>query len=124
MNSRFFIVPLIFTSALVQGQPPDEIVKLDPRNPPTIDASDKCDDLVIESALPDWPKEALRKGTSGWTIVRYELGTNGKAQNVTVESAAPTQVFDRSSVSAVERSRFKSGVSRTGCKMLLTWSLR
>jgi protein TonB len=123
MNTRLAMALLTLTSVLAQAQAPEQIVRLDPLSPPTIAANDNCEDLVIRTALPEWPKKALREGTSGWTVVRYDVDATGQARNVNVEMAAPEQVFDKSAVSAVQRSRFKPGLARGECKMLLIWSL-
>lgn len=123
MNTRLAMALLTLTSTLAQAQAPEQVVRLDPRSPPTIAANDNCEDLVIRVALPEWPKKALREGTSGWTVVRYDVDASGHARNVTVEIAAPEQVFGKSAVSAVQGSRFKPSLARGECKMLLTWSL-
>lgn len=90
--------------------------------PPTIDESDKCTEAIVGIAMPIWPKGALRSGITGWTVVRYDLDGSGRAQNATVDSAVPEQVFDQSSLFSIKRSKFKAGASRQGCKALIVFS--
>lgn len=89
---------------------------------PTIDEADKCTEAIVELAMPLWPKRALRSGTTGWTVVRYDLDGSGQAQNATVYRAAPEQVFDQSSLFSIKRSKFKAGTFRQGCKALIIFS--
>lgn len=88
----------------------------------TTDEADKCTEAIIEMAMPLWPKSALRSGTTGWTVVRYDLNGSGRAQNATVYSAVPEQVFDQSSLFSIKLSKFKAGASRQGCKALIVFS--
>lgn len=71
--------------------------------PPIIDAADKCTEAIVDMAMPLWPKSALRSGTMGWTVVRYDLDGSGRAQNAAVYRAVPAQVFDQSSLFSIKR---------------------
>lgn len=96
---------------------------LDPASPPVLAESEKCDGLAEYLSRPDLPKKVLRAGSSGWAVIRYDLDGSGRAQNIVSESAAPEQVYERNSVLALQRSKFKPGTIRTGCKILMVFSL-
>ncbi|GAB2864251.1 hypothetical protein GCM10027277_36230 [Pseudoduganella ginsengisoli] len=96
----------------------------DPSKPPVLDAGEKCTDAVVQTALPIWPKDALRSGTVGWVVVRYDLDGSGRAQNAEISASAPQQVFDKASVDSVKRSKFATGFAKTGCKTVLVYSLQ
>lgn len=94
----------------------------DRTSPPAIEEAEKCTEAIVELAMPVWPMSALRAGSTGWTLIRYDLDGSGRATNATVHSAAPEQVFDKSSLLSIKRSKFKAGISRTGCKALIVYS--
>ena len=122
MRYRFFLAFSFLICAFAHAAPVDEQVALDPRVPPTISEAEKCLDSVIRNAMPDWPKKALRAGTIGWVLVRYDLDGSGLAQNAVIEISAPNEVFEQSALLTVKRSKYKPGISKAGCKTLIVYS--
>ncbi|HEX8612748.1 MAG TPA: TonB family protein [Telluria sp.] len=94
----------------------------DPNQPPAVNETELCKAGRAELAMPLWPKGALRAGTTGWTVVRYDLDGSGRAQNMSVEAAAPPQTFNQSALFSIKRSKFTPGISTTGCKTLIVFS--
>lgn len=105
------------------AQVPDEAASNDPRRPPLLVPSGPCKDAQVSMAMPVWPKDALRARTVGWTVIGYDLDGSGRAQNATVELAAPRGTFDQSALVALKRSKFVPGIAATGCKSLAVFSM-
>jgi TonB family protein len=122
MRFPVYLAVFCLISAIAHAQQVDEGFALDPKHPPTIKEVEKCEEAISEPAVPLWPKTALRAGTVGWVVVRYDLDGSGRAQHAMVEGAAPVQVFDQSALFSIRRSKFKSQISRTGCKTLVVFS--
>jgi len=61
---------------------------------------------AIETALPDYPRRAWRKGIQGWAIIELDVGLEGAAENVAVLREAPEGWFGSASRDAVETWRF------------------
>lgn len=119
---RVLIAALIAGCALARAQTPDSSFGSDPDKAPTLDKSEQCAREIEHSAMPVWPKEALRSGAFGWVVVRFDLDGNGHSQNIGVEASAPAKVFDAASISAVKRTLFKPEIVRAGCKVVYVYS--
>lgn len=76
----------------------DGSVDAPPNKLPALEQSEQCNDAMVNAAMPTWPKDALRSGTSGWAIVRYDLDGSGRVQNAEVVASAPQQVFDKAAL--------------------------
>jgi TonB family protein len=122
MRFKAYLAFSCLICAISHAQPADDSFALDPKHPPTINEVEKCEEAVAEPAMPLWPKTALRAGTVGWVVVRYDLDGSGRAQNATVDISTPAQVFDQSALFSIKRSKFKAQISRTGCKILIVFS--
>ena len=122
MRFKFYLALSCLTCAIARAEPVDDMSPPDPKHPATISKAEKCEEALVEPAMPIWPKSALRTGTTGWTVVRYDLDGSGRAQNAAIEIAAPAKVFDQSALFSLQRSKFKPGISRTGCKTLIMFS--
>lgn len=83
--------------------------------PPVIAAADQCGEAAGQTPMPIWPKAALRAGTVGWAVIRYDLDGSGRARQVGVAQAEPEKVFHQSAINTVAGSRFKAGVVHAGC---------
>jgi len=61
----------------------------------------------LSTPAPDFPRDALRAGTSGEVLVEFTVGTNGAVTSARVVRAEPSRVFDRAALDAVQRWRFQ-----------------
>lgn len=122
MRLKFYLGLLNLICFTAHAGPVRESTEIIRDTPPLIDEAAKCTEAIVELAVPLWPKSALRSGTTGWTVIRYDLDGSGRSQHAAVVRAAPEQVFDQSSLFSIQRSKFKAGTSRQGCKALIVFS--
>jgi protein TonB len=74
---------------------------------------------------PHYPRGARRRHQEGYVVVAYNLGADGRANQVRVLSSSPPGVFDRAAVSAVRRWRYTAtGRARRGLKTRIRFQLR
>lgn len=76
---------------------------------------------VLLRAVPArYPSAARRTRRTGWVIVSFTVGVDGKTTNVSVVDSQPGHLFDRSATDAVERYTFtpatRNGVPVTSVK--------
>jgi len=55
---------------------------------------------------PIYPQKALDRKISGYTLVKYKIGSNGRPKNVDIIEAQPAGVFNAASRRAVMRTKF------------------
>ena len=119
-----FITVLVAYCAIGTAGASDVVVELDPNKAPSLAPGEQCADAIINAAMPIWPKNALRSGAVGWTIVRYDLDGSGQVKNVDIAASAPQQVFDKASLDSIKRSKFTTGFIKAGCKAVFVYSLK
>ena len=72
--------------------------------------------------LPTYPKRAFRSGRQGWTIVRLDVSATGATENVRIERAVPSGMFDKASRKAVENWQFAPlAAPLSDCRVLLRY---
>jgi len=77
---------------------------------------------AIEFGLPSYPKRAFRKGQQGWTIIRLDVDAQGQTENIRIERAVPSGLFEASSRRAVENWRFRPPEAPLlNCRVLLRY---
>lgn len=57
----------------------------------------------VENVQPVYPRRALEKQVSGYTLVEYTINEKGRTENVKVVDSEPNRVFDRASEQAISR---------------------
>ena len=62
---------------------------------------------VVSQVEPEYPREALLNGTSGWVRVTFDVQPDGRVDEVSVIEADPPRVFNRAAIRAVKRWRFE-----------------
>jgi protein TonB len=72
-----------------------------------LDARTIAEPQLISHVDPEYPREALLDGTSGWVRVAFEVQPDGRVDDVSVIEADPPRVFNRAAVRAVKRWRFQ-----------------
>lgn len=55
---------------------------------------------------PRWPRDALISGTSGFVVVDFVVGVDGRTSDITVVESRPAGVFDKATTQAVARWKF------------------
>jgi len=121
MRAVFILVVVVYLATRMTGTSAAP-TELDPQNPPVLEPGEQCQSVIVNAAMPIWPKNALRDGTVGWSIVRYDLDGGGRAQNREVVSSAPEYVFDKASLDSIARSKFINGFIKQGCKAIFVYS--
>lgn len=123
MRSIFLVVAIAASAAMASVSPARAQSNPAAGRPPVLDRSEQCTDAVVRSAMPVWPKAALRSGAAGWAIVSYDLDGSGRASNAVIVTSTPAQVFDKAALDSIQRSQFTPGLVKAGCKILYTFSL-
>ncbi len=132
--SRHLIPPLLLAATMVSGcassdvfnarsvYPPDPYVKgyADPQ-----DCIGGEQLAAVSLDLPDYPGRAFRTGRQGWTIVRLDVGADGRVARADVERAVPDGVFERASERAAHQWVFEppAGGELTNCRVLIRYRL-
>lgn len=55
---------------------------------------------------PKYPQSALRRETTGYVVVRFDVNDNGRAANISIVESNPPNIFNSSVRTAVMRSTF------------------
>lgn len=63
----------------------------------------------ILDVSPEYPQAALRRDASGYVTVRFDIGENGKAHNLSIVEAQPELLFNNAVRRALLRSTFEVG---------------
>lgn len=62
---------------------------------------------ALKFDMPDYPSGAFRSGQQGWTIIRLDVADDGRTENIKIERAVPSGLFERASRKAVESWQFR-----------------
>ncbi len=69
------------------------------------------DPIPVAAIPPQYPREALMQGISGWVRVEFTIEPDGSVSNAKVVDAEPRRgIFDREALRAIMRWRFKPKV--------------
>lgn len=73
------------------------------------------DPLPIYKPAPRYPRTALARGIEGYVVVQFTITKNGSVRDPSVvggfdQAGAPTEVFDRAALRAVERFKYRPPV--------------
>ena len=66
-----------------------------------------ADAVLLQGASPTYPPSALRSHQSGWVMLSFSIGPDGRTDDIRVVDSQPRHVFDRAATDAVHRYRFK-----------------
>jgi protein TonB len=70
-------------------------------------AAAEGDVIPIVRTPPQWPREALINGTSGWVRIEFTILEDGTVKDPKVVESQPPRLFDRNAVRAILRWKFK-----------------
>lgn len=87
---------------------------------PTLEPRPDC--TVSRAAPPRVPREAVRAGVEGWTLVSFDITSDGAPSNVRIADSRPGGVFDQASLEAVRGWRFAAGSARINCQTTFTFA--
>ena len=78
-------------------------------------ATISSDPLPIYKPAPRYPRTALARGIEGYVVVQFTITKNGSVRDPSVvggfdQTGAPTEVFNRAALSAVERFKYRPPV--------------
>lgn len=77
---------------------------------------------AVKFDMPSYPNGAFRSGQQGWTIIRLDVTKTGVTENIRVERAVPSGVFDKASLKAVEAWQFRPpAAALSNCRVLLRY---
>lgn len=66
--------------------------------------------LPIVRIQPAYPRSALARGVEGYTIVEFDVWTDGSVRNARIVEHFPGELFDQVSLNAIERFRYEPKV--------------
>lgn len=69
---------------------------------------------VLKIVEPKYPREAAMKGISGYTRFRFELDKKGMPRNISVIESFPEGVFEKESLKAIKKWKFKPTLDAAG----------
>ncbi len=79
---------------------------------------------AVDFALPEYPRKAFRTGRQGWVILRLDVDANGTTQNVRIERALPSGLFESASKGAARRWQFAPPAAPlNNCRVLVRYKL-
>jgi TonB family protein len=71
--------------------------------------------------IKDWPRQALGRDVSAYVAISYDLDGSGKAKNLRVADSQPTKLFDKTTLSILERTDFAPGIQAQSCMYVRTY---
>lgn len=71
------------------------------------DASAEGDVIPIVRIEPQWPREALVEGISGWVLIEFTINEDGTVSDPEVVDAEPRRMFERNALRAIYKWKFK-----------------
>ena len=72
-------------------------------------------------SLEDWPKRMRDREVSAYVVVSYRLDGSGKATDAVVTDSQPAGVFDKTTLSALNRTKFAPGAEAQACVYVRTY---
>lgn len=69
--------------------------------------------MPISRVQPDYPSDAMRRNESGTVVVRIDVGSDGKPDDVEVLRSSRSRALDRAATQAAKRWRFQPGQAGT-----------
>lgn len=85
------------TDAAAPAEVAPDTVSLDLYSPPR----------VVSKAVPQYPRNALRKNREGWVRLHFMVDTSGRPYEVAVTDSVGDSVFQQAAVGALEESTFE-----------------
>lgn len=71
--------------------------------------------------INDWPKQARDREVNAYVVISYNLDGSGKAKDPVVTDSKPKGLFDRTTLSILERTDFAVGVQASSCVYVRTY---
>lgn len=71
------------------------------------DPSAEGDVVPIVRIEPQWPREALIEGISGWVLIEFTINEDGTVSDPEVVDAEPRRMFERNALRAIFKWKFK-----------------
>ncbi len=71
------------------------------------DPTAEGDVIPIVRIEPQWPREALIKGISGWVLIEFTINEDGTVADPQVLESEPRRMFDRNALRAIFKWKFK-----------------
>jgi protein TonB len=78
--------------------------------------------VAISTPQPQYPQDALRRGTTGEVVLEFTVNTDGSVGNITVVNATPRGVFERGVQNTVRRWRFQPVASPQTVRRTFTFA--
>jgi protein TonB len=71
------------------------------------DPAAEGDVIPIVRIEPQWPREALIEGISGWVLIEFTINEDGSVADPKVVEAEPRRMFERNALRAIYKWKFK-----------------
>ena len=69
----------------------------------------------------DWPKRARGRNVNAYVVISYDLDGTGKPKNAQVTDSVPKGLFDRSTLSILDRTEFAQDAVAQSCIYVRTY---
>jgi TonB family protein len=80
---------------------------------------------AIDLPVPKFPRRAKRQGRQGWVVISLDVTAEGYTSNVFVKRSAPRDIFDKTTIRAVQSWQFQppgeDGLA--GCLVFISYRL-
>ena len=60
----------------------------------------------VRDVEPVYPQRAIDRKISGYTVVEYKIGADGRAEDIKIVESEPSNVFDKASKRAITRTTY------------------
>nr|WP_255682272.1 TonB family protein [Luteimonas sp. BDR2-5] len=71
--------------------------------------------------IDDWPKRARGREVNAYVVISYNLDGSGKAKDLVVTDSKPKGLFDKTTLSILERTEFATGIQASSCVYVRTY---
>ena len=90
----------------------------------TVPIQETCREYITSEprlTMEEWPREARGRELNAYVVVSYGLDGSGKARDLRVMESKPKRIFDKTTLSMLERTTFAAGVQTPACIYVRTY---
>ena len=89
-----------------------------------VPVKETCQEHIIAEpkiTAEDWPKRARGRNVNAYVVITYDLDGTGKPTNAQVTDSVPNGLFDRSTLSILNRTAFAPEAVAQSCTYVRTY---
>ena len=115
---KLLLLPFLFAASQSRSAGPSPVPVIE------VPAQETCQEHITGTprlTINDWPKRARGRDFSAYVVISYELDGSGKAKDLKVTDSKPAGLFDKATLSILERTDFAAGVQAPSCTYVRTY---